>query len=336
MSRSLVLFILVSFISLSSFAQKEEEKLNLTKEQTADLVKKALNMDTVAIFRDYSQKACLCIDSIETDNKVMKEIAAAISDCIDKEVIGYQVITKLYQSMINPASDNKITINTNKESDEYKKQYYDMERWLTDSCKAIKKKIATSDIVKDNSYSENKKANRLYNDGVELMKKENYETALGKFKEAVEIDPGFVFAWDNLGICYRRTGKYSEAIEAYKKSLELDSRGMTPLHNMPVAYELNKDYDNALKAYQHIGTIYPEDPEALFGQGRIYLFFKEDLTTGLDFMCKAYNAYVKVNSPYRSDAEKTISYVYGKMKAAGKEDEFYKILAKNNIKPSKD
>lgn len=336
MRRSLLLLILFSFSGICSFAQKEGEKLNLSKEETARLIKQALKMDTVKMFREYSEKACLCIDSIETDNKTMKEIAAGIGECIDKEVMAYQVVAKVYQSMINPNSDNKIVINSDKESDEYKKQYYDMERWLTDSCKAIKRKIAVSDIVKDNSFSENKKASALYNEGIDLMKSEQYEPALKKFSKAVEIDPGFVFAWDNLGICNRRMGKFDEAIAAYKKSLELDPQGVTPLHNLPVAYELKKDYESALKAYQQIGTVYPEDPEALFGCGRIYIFFKEDLPTGLDYMCKAYNEYVKLNSPYRSDAEKTISYVYGKMKAAGKEDEFYKVLSKNNLKPTKE
>lgn len=336
MRRILILSIFLSFSGISSYAQNEGEKLNLSKEETANLIKQALKMDTVKLFREYSEKACLCIDSIETDNKTMKQIAAGIGECIDKEVIAYQLVAKIYQSMINPNSDNKIEINTDKETAGYKEHYYNMERWLTDSCQSIKRKIAVSDIVKDNSFSENKKANSLYNEGIDLMKTEEYEPALKKFSKAVEIDPGFVFAWDNLGICYRRTGKFDEAIAAYKKSLELDPKGVTPLHNLPVAYELKKDYDNALKAYQQIGTVYPEDPEALFGCGRIFIFFKEDLPTGLDYMCKAYNEYVKLNSPYRSDAEKTISYVYGKMKAAGKEDDFYKILSKNNLKPNKE
>ena len=336
MSRSLLLSIILCFTALCSFAQKEGEKLSLTKEQTADLIKRTLSIDTAKVFRDFSQEACKCIDSIETDNKSMKEIAAAISDCIDKQVMAYQLTVKIYQSMTNPMAGNKIILNSDKESDEYKQHYYNMERWLTDSCGSIKLKIATSDIVKNNSYSDNKEANAQYNEGIDLLKTDQYEPALKKFNKAVEIDPGFVFAWDNVGICNRRLGKYDEAIVAYKKSLELDPKGITPLHNLPVAYELKKDFDNALKAYQQIAIVYPEDPEALYGTGRLYLFFKNDMPTGLDYMCKAYNAYVKVNSPYRSDAEKTISYVYGKMKAAGQEDEFYKILAKNNIKPSKE
>ena len=51
-----------------------------------------------------------------------------------------------------------------------------------------------------------------------------------------------------------------------------------------------------------------------------------------DLMCKAYNAYIAVNSPYRSDAEKNINIYFKKLKDAGKEQQFYQILKDNHIK----
>ena len=52
----------------------------------------------------------------------------------------------------------------------------------------------------------------------------------------------------------------------------------------------------------------------------------------LQNMCKAYNMYTKTSSPYRVDAQKNINYIYGQMKANGKEERFFEILEENNIK----
>ena len=48
------------------------------------------------------------------------------------------------------------------------------------------------------------------------------------YEKALEIDPVFAFAWDNLGLTYRRLEKYDLALDAYRKSLELVPNGFMP------------------------------------------------------------------------------------------------------------
>jgi hypothetical protein len=48
-------------------------------------------------------------------------------------------------------------------------------------------------------------------------------------------------------------------------------------------------------------------------------------------MCKAYNAYIEQNSPYRVDAQNNIGIYYKKLKALGKEESFQNILKANHI-----
>jgi tetratricopeptide (TPR) repeat protein len=158
------------------------------------------------------------------------------------------------------------------------------------------------------------------------------QKAVPYFQKAVDIDPRFAFAWDNLGVCQRRLGNLDAALQAYTKSLELDPKGVMPLHNIPVVYEHKKDYDKAIEAYQKLLAIYPDDPEAFYGTGRIYAFFKVDLEKALQNMCKAYNIYTSINSPYRVDAEKNITYLYQELKKEGKEKLFFDILKENNIR----
>ena len=110
----------------------------------------------------------------------------------------------------------------------------------------------------------------------------------------------------------------------------IDPKGKTPLQNIPVVYQFKKDYDKAIDAYNKLLEVFPEDPEGYFGIGRMHII-KSDLEKGLDNMCKAYNLYIKINSPYRVDAQTIIAEVYRKMKDKGQEELFYKILKNNNI-----
>jgi hypothetical protein len=48
-------------------------------------------------------------------------------------------------------------------------------------------------------------------------------------------------------------------------------------------------------------------------------------------MCKAYKMYTEQKSPYRTDAEKIIRYIYSEMKKQNKTDTFNQILESNNI-----
>jgi tetratricopeptide (TPR) repeat protein len=53
----------------------------------------------------------------------------------------------------------------------------------------------------------------------------------------VKIDPNFAYAYDNMGICYRRLEEYDKAIEAYEKSLKIDPYGTMPLQNLGIVYQ---------------------------------------------------------------------------------------------------
>lgn len=330
--KTIFVFSIVIACSLSSSAQKDT--LALTGEAAKAIMRK-INIDTTTFLNQSGNNACKCIDSISLTGKGKKEIAKEINTCIDKEVSGYQVALKIYHSMVDAGRNNEIRINTNKESDEYIKYYYEIERWLNDSCKPFRIAAATNDTKSENSVSNDPVAVGSYEEGVTLMQQEKYKEAASFFEKAVKQDAKFAFAWDNLGICRRKQNDFDGAIAAYTKSLEIDPTGMVPLQNIAVVYQYKKDYEKAVETYERIATIHPNDPEIYYGIGSIYAYFKPDMEKALRSMCKAYNLYVEAKSPYRSDAEKIISYIYGQMKKDGKEDLFYSILKEYRINPSK-
>jgi tetratricopeptide (TPR) repeat protein len=280
------------------------------------------------MLKDYSEKACGCIDSINTRGKDHKQISADIADCIDKQTLIYESMIETNRAM--KEGNLNILINADKNSNTYKAFYYRIEEWLTDSCTSLKDAISGNNKESEFSMSKDKKALEQYYKGVDFLKTDNYKDALPWFEKAVKTDPGFAFAWDNIGICNRNLGNLDPALEAYNKSLAIDPKGKTPLQNIPVVYQFKKEYDKAIEAYQKLLVVFPGDPEGYFGVGRMYIL-KSDFEKGLDNMCKAYNIYAEINSPYRVDAQTIISALYSEMKAKGQEALFNKILTNNHI-----
>ncbi len=207
------------------------------------------------LLKDLAEKACKCIDSVDTRNKSAEEIAKDVHICIDKQTGAYQMGAKLLDIDLASAltSGNKtinIEVNTNKNSKDYKDYYYKLEKNLMDNCKSLKKTMAASNIENENSVSLNSKSKNEYSKGLKYFNKDEYQKALPYFLKAVKIDSTFAFAWDNIGICYRKLNNYDAAINAYNKSLSIDPNGIMPLQNIAVAYEYKKEYTKALTAYE--------------------------------------------------------------------------------------
>lgn len=291
------------------------------------------------LLKELAQNGCKCVDSIRTYNRPINEIAMDISECIDKQIGAYQLGSKLLQidtlkekaPQKNGKKQVDISLNVNENSDEYKKYYFEMERYMMDNCASVKEKIAATEKQSAKSFSDNEKAIEYYNKGMDQSKNDNFEKAIEYFEKAIKEDAEFAFAWDNLGVSYRRLNNYDKAIECYQKSLELDPKGLMPLQNIAIVYQYKKEYNKAIEAYNKLAELDKNNPEIYYGIGNVYTTNLKEYEKGLENMCKAYNLYVYLKSPYRTDAEKLISFIYVEMKKQGKEEKFNQILKDNNI-----
>lgn len=45
------------------------------------------------------------------------------------------------------------------------------------------------------------------------------DSALQEYRRAVELQPGYVTAWNNLGDAYEKVKQWKEALEAYSEAL---------------------------------------------------------------------------------------------------------------------
>jgi len=51
---------------------------------------------------------------------------------------------------------------------------------------------------------------------------QQFSTAISKLEKVLELDPEFVRARDNLGLCYEALGRYEEAITSYQEAVRLN------------------------------------------------------------------------------------------------------------------
>lgn len=310
MKKNILYFIFSLFIT-KGIAQEANESKTLLKEMTS--------------------LSCKCIDSINVSNKTHKTVSSEINTCIKKKALTYQYKSKLSLIDTTKVATSSILINKNEDSDEFKKYYYEMERYLVDNCDALTEKATMSAKKHSKITSENPEAIAFYKKGNKEAEKDNTQEAINLYKKALKIDPNFTSAWNNLGLSYKKLENYDEAIGAYEKSLEKDPNGIMPLQNMAIAYKDKKDYKKALKTYEKLARLDDQNPEIYYGIGQICALSLHDFEKGLDNMCKAYTLYVEQKSPYRADAEKMINLISVEMEKAGKEKTFKKILKHNNI-----
>jgi tetratricopeptide (TPR) repeat protein len=285
------------------------------------------------INRTLLEEACKCIAKIDLDLEKTQK-TDSIKECITNAIMMDQMTTLLKDASLQEAIDkSKVdstvvsTLNFTITAD---KDYEKIQKELLENCPAVKEIMLTNNKEFKNSYSDNKKALEFYKEGERYFNREEYESALIQFNKAVAKDPKFAFAWDNMGICYRRLNRFNEAIRCYEKSLELDPKGSVPLGSMATAYELQKNFKKAAEYQMKLVEYYPDDPEGYYGAGRV-LYADGQYEKGLEQLCEAYLRYKATNSPYIHDAETLIATIYSDLKEKNQMDIFDRVAKKYNI-----
>lgn len=75
--------------------------------------------------------------------------------------------------------------------------------------------------------------------GIQVAQNGLWNEALYRWQKAVELDPKYAAAWNNLAIAYEHEGKFADADKAYKKAIELDPKNLLIRQNYDLFKEIN-------------------------------------------------------------------------------------------------
>jgi len=141
-------------------------------------------------------------------------------------------------------------------------------------------------------------------EGIQLRVNEQFDAAIAKFTEAIQMDPtnaeGFIQrgitysninkqdeaitdfnyainynpnsaeAYNARGVAWAQKSQYSQAIKDYNKALELDPNLVKAYTNRAIAYMLQRSYENGLADFSKVIELTPDDAEAYFNRGQAY------------------------------------------------------------------
>ena len=91
--------------------------------------------------------------------------------------------------------------------------------------------------------------------------------AIDCFKNALKINPNHPDAYNNMGIALNEKGESKAAIESYKKALKIRPDYADAHNNMGIALNENGDLELAIESYKKALEIKPDSAEAYFNMG---------------------------------------------------------------------
>ena len=75
--------------------------------------------------------------------------------------------------------------------------------------------------------------------GIEVAQRGLWKEAIYRWERAIDLDPTYAAAWNNLAIGFEREGRLGEALEAYENALDLEPNNLTIEQNYDLFLEMN-------------------------------------------------------------------------------------------------
>ncbi len=110
-----------------------------------------------------------------------------------------------------------------------------------------------------------------YNElGLLYRRQGHYKESIAQFEKAIGESPGWVLPWANLCGSYNDLDDYTEALIAGKQAIRLDSNSVLAQYNLANAYHYLADDQSAILLFQRVVKLDPEYANAYFKLGYIY------------------------------------------------------------------
>jgi len=105
----------------------------------------------------------------------------------------------------------------------------------------------------------NKNAKKLNEEGREKLRRGEYSEAVEYFKKAVEIEPGYIQAWHNLGLSYIHQEKFENAIPPLLQAVKISPSYTSALIKLAFCYHKLGEINSAIRWFKRAETTNPSD-----------------------------------------------------------------------------
>jgi Tfp pilus assembly protein PilF len=75
--------------------------------------------------------------------------------------------------------------------------------------------------------------------GIKVAQNGLWKEAAYRWEKAVQLDPTYAAAWNNLAVAYEQQGNFDKAREAYEKAVGLDPKNLLFRQNYDLFKEIN-------------------------------------------------------------------------------------------------
>lgn len=117
-------------------------------------------------------------------------------------------------------------------------------------------------------------ADAYYNRGCNYGKLQNYSQAISDYTQAIKLNPNDVEAYYNRGNAYYYLKNYSQAIEDFTQAIKLNPNVADAYTNRGLAYGMLKNYSQAISDLNQAIKINPNDAKAYRNLRRIHYRLK--------------------------------------------------------------
>lgn len=152
-------------------------------------------------------------------------------------------------------------------------------------------------------------ATEIYNQALNFEIAGDTDSAIQAYRQAIELDPEYCDAMDNLALLLKQLGNYEEAISLYQQSLAIFPDGYVAHLGLANTYSSLEQYENAIVEYEALIRLYPDDPEGYYGLGSVY-FSQEKYEDALAQFEQAEKLYEAEGSDYLVDAQAYIGFTH--------------------------
>ena len=110
----------------------------------------------------------------------------------------------------------------------------------------------------------------LFNTNKISEAKKKLDEALESYNKAIEIDPNYAQAYNNLGIAFQKLNRINEAVFNYKKAISLKTDFAEAFNNLGTAMMLLNNTNEALKFFDKSLQIKSDYAEVYNCLGNLY------------------------------------------------------------------